>query len=148
MVTEVLGTIQAVNQPTWFGNGNCSSNPESFGCHQSSMISGLHETFAIGTTALYTTAGILAIAAPDPEHAAEGTGQAQSTLRLHKTLAWVHGVGMILLPIMGVLTAHPQILGINEATQADFSRGMRTVHTVLGWSTFAALTWSAYLEIF
>ena len=33
-------------------------------------------------------------------------------------------------------------------TQADFSRGMRTIHTVLGWGTFATLTWSAYLELF
>lgn len=147
VVTEVLGTIQAVNQPTWFGDGACTGNPEAFGCHQSSMITALHETFAITTTALYTTAAILAIAAPDPEAASVGAGLAERTLRLHKTMAWVHGVGMVLLPLLGVVTAHPQILGISQEAQGDFSRGMRTVHTVIGYSTFAALTFSAWLEL-
>jgi len=148
LVTEVLGTIQAVNQPTWFGDGACSHAPEAFGCHQASLITGLHETFAFTTTALYTTAGVLAIAAPDPDGAAEGDGQAQRTLRLHKTLAWVHGAGMILLPILGVITAHPQIVGVSPAAQADFGRAMRTVHAALGYTTFAALSFSAYLELF
>lgn len=147
LVTEVLGSIQAFNQPTWFGDGACTSDPEAFGCHQSSMITGLHETFAITTTALYTTAAILAVAAPDPESAAVGDGHAERTLRLHKTMAWVHGVGMVLLPLLGIVTAHPQILGISQEAQGDFSRAMRTVHTVVGYSTFAALTFSAWLEL-
>lgn len=147
LITEVLGTIQAVNQPTWFGDGACTSNPEAFGCHQSSMITGLHETFAITTTALYSTAAILAIAAPDPESASVGDGHSERTLRLHKTMAWVHGVGMVLLPLLGIVTAHPQILGISQEAQGDFSRAMRTVHTVIGYSTFAALTFSAWIEL-
>lgn len=148
LVTEVLGTIQAVNQPTWFGDGACSSNPEAFGCHNSSTITGMHEFFAITTTALYTTAGVLAVAAPDPENASEGDGEAERTLRLHKVFAYIHGAGMILLPVLGILSAHPQILGINENVQGDFSRAMRTIHTVVGYSTFAALTFSGYLELF
>ncbi len=147
LVTEVLGTIQAVNQPTWFGDGACSHDPEAFGCHQSSLLTGLHETFAFTTTALYTTAGILAVAAPDPDGASEGDGGAPRTLRLHKTLAWVHGVGMILLPLLGVITAHPQIVGVSPDAQADFGRAMRTVHAVVGYTTFAALSFSAYLEL-
>lgn len=147
LITEVLGTIQAVNQPTWFGDGACTSDPEAFGCHQSSMITGLHETFAITTTALYSTAAILAVAAPDPESASVGDGRSERTLRLHKTMAWVHGVGMVLLPLLGVVTAHPQILGISQEAQGDFSRAMRTVHTVIGYSTFAALTFSAWIEL-
>ncbi len=147
LVTEVLGTIQAVNQPTWFGDGACSHDPEAFGCHQSSLLTGLHETFAFTTTALYTTAGILAVAAPDPDNAAEGDGRAPRTLRLHKTLAWVHGAGMILLPLLGVITAHPQIVGVSPSAQADFGRAMRTVHAGVGFVTFAALSVSAYLEL-
>lgn len=148
LVTEVLGTIQMVNQPTWFGDGACSSNPEAFGCHNSSTITGMHEFFAISTTALYTTAGVLAVAAPDPENASVGDGEAESTLRLHKVMAYIHGGGMILLPLLGILTAHPQILGINEGVAGDFSRAMRTIHTVVGYTTFAALTFSGYLELF
>ena len=148
LVTEALGTIQTINQPTWFGDGACSSNPEAFGCHQSSMITGLHETFAITTTALYTTTALLAIAAPDPENASSGEGTAQSTLRLHRALAWVHGAGMILLPFLGVLAAHPQILGISQSAQGDFSRAMRTVHAVVGGTTFVALSIAGYVELF
>jgi hypothetical protein len=147
LVAEVLGTVQAVNQPTWFGDGACTGSPEAFGCHQSSLITGLHETFAITTTALYTTAAILAVAAPDPDDAAVGDATAPRTLRLHKAMAWVHGVGMVLLPLMGIVTAHPQILGLSQEAQGDFGRAMRTVHTVVGYSTFAALTFSAWLEL-
>ncbi|MBK6534241.1 MAG: hypothetical protein IPF99_33140 [Deltaproteobacteria bacterium] len=98
LITEVLGTIQAVNQPTWFGDGACTSDPEAFGCHQSSMITGLHEGFAITTTALYTTAAILAVARCLTPVRLRGRRALERTLRLHKTMAWVHGVGMVLLP--------------------------------------------------
>jgi hypothetical protein len=148
LVTELFGTIQAVNQDTWFGRGNCASDPGAFGCHQSSLITGLHETMAFVTVGLYTTAAAVAIAAPDPENASEGEGTAPSTLRLHKAMAWVHGIGMILLPILGVASVAPQIFGVsNSESRADFTRAMRSVHAIVGYTTFAALTFSAYLEL-
>jgi hypothetical protein len=149
LVTEIFGTIQAVNQDTWFGRGNCAGAPGAFGCHQSSLITGLHETMAFVTVGLYTTAAAVAIAAPDPENASEGAGAAPSTLRLHKAMAWVHGVGMILLPILGVASVAPQIFGVSsDAGRADFTRAIRSAHAIVGYTTFAALTFSAYLEIF
>ena len=114
LVTEVLGTIQAVNQDTWFGRGNCASDPRGFACEQYSLVQPLHQGFAFATTALYTTAGVLAIAAPDPEHASVGEGGAERRLRTHKVLAWVHGAGMVLLPILGILSIHPEVFGIND----------------------------------
>jgi len=148
-VTEALGTIQAINQDTWFGRGNCASDPHAFACEQYSLVQGLHETFAFTTTALYVTAGVFAIAAPDPENASQGDGTAERTLRLHKAMAYVHGVGMVLLPLLGILSIRPDIIGItgNEA-RADFGRALRSVHTILGFTTFAALTFSGALEIF
>ena len=149
LVTEIFGTIQAVNQDTWFGGGNCASSPGAFGCHQSSLITGLHETMAFVTVGLYTTSAAIAIFAPDPENASVGDGDAPSTLRLHKAMAWVHGVGMILLPILGVASVAPQVFGVTSDTgRADFARAMRSVHTIVGYSTFAALSFSAYLELF
>ena len=149
LLTEAFGTIQAVNQDTWFGRGNCAGDPGAFGCHQSSLITGLHETMAFVTVGLYTTAAAIAIAAPDPENASEGEGSAPSTLRLHKAMAWVHGVGMILLPILGVASVAPQVFGVtSDAARADFTRAIRSVHAIVGYTTFAALTFSAYLEIF
>ena len=87
------------------------------------------------------------MAAPDPENAAEGDDDAPRTLRRHKWLAWVHGAGMVLLPILGIVSTHPQIFGINdEATRADFTRATRSVHLFLGYGTLAALTAAGILE--
>ncbi len=149
LVTEGLGTILAINQDTWFGRGNCAGDPSSFGCRDTSLIEGLHETAAFITEGLYTTAGVLAVAAPDPEDASVGTGEAESTLRLHKLLAWIHGSGMIALPILGILSMTPQMFGVTgDAARADFSRALRSIHTIVGYTTFAALTFSGYLELF
>ena len=148
LVTEVLGTIQLANQDSWFGRGACASNPSGFGCRESSLITGLHEAFAFTTVGLYVTSGVIAASAADPEHASEGDGAAQRRLRLHKVLAWVHGAGMVLLPILGIISAYPQILGAssNEA-RADVGRAMRSLHAVVGYSTFTALTIAGAIEL-
>ena len=139
VVTEALGTILAINRPTWFGDGACASDSSAFGCG-SNLIGSLHQASAFLTTGLYTTAGILAIAAPDPDSASVGDDRASRTLRLHKTLAWVHGVGMILMPILGVVAA-----SVNDQ---EVGRALRTVHTGVGYATLGALSWAMYLELF
>jgi|GEM_PF-877722 hypothetical protein len=139
LVTEALGTILAINRPTWFGDGACASDPSAFGCGSGTM-GALHLASSFLTTGLYATAGILAIAAPDPDSASVGDDQASSTLRLHKTLAWVHGAGMILMPILGIIGA--------RISDPDVGRAFRTVHTGVGYATFAALSWAMYLELF
>ena len=159
-VTEVLGTFLLVNRRSAFGAGECESASGSpvlgqdFGC--GSGLTSLHLTTSIITTALYTTAGVLAIAAPDPENAAEGDSRAARTLRLHKIMGWVHGAGMVLMPLLGVLSARPQMIGIDPITSSgvpnptfqDFQSAMRTTHAVLGFTTLAALSFAAYLELF
>ncbi len=148
LVTEAIGTVLAINQDTWFGRGACQTNPDAFGCYQNSLLTGMHLGFAFASTALYTTAGVIAATAPDPENAAEGDDPAPRTLRRHKWLAWVHGAGMVLLPILGIVSTHPQIFGINdEAARADFTRATRSLHLITGYATFAALTWAGVLEL-
>lgn len=153
-VTEVLGTILAINKATWAGNGNCAS-PEggiggAFGC--GTGLVALHETFAFITTGLYTTAGVIAATAPDPDNAASGDDPASRRLALHKTLAWVHGAGMVLLPILGILAASPQIVGLDPATDPsgvrNFQTALRSVHAIVGYTTFATFSVSAALELF
>ena len=139
VVTEALGTILAINRPTWFGDGACATDSSAFGCG-SSLMGTLHEASSFLTTGLYATAGILAIAAPDPDNAAVGDDRASSTLRLHKTLAWVHGAGMILMPILGIIGA--------RVTDPNVGRAFRTIHTGVGYATLVALSWSMYLELF
>lgn len=139
VVTEALGTVLAINRPTWFGDGACLSDPNAFGCG-SSVLGALHLTSSFVTTGLYATAGILAIAAPDPDNAAVGDDRAASTLRLHKALAWVHGAGMILMPILGIIGA--------RVSDPDVGRAFRTVHAGVGYATLGALSWAMYLELF
>ncbi len=147
VATEVLGTMLAVARPTWFGDGTCAGGGGGFEC--GAAMTPIHETLAFLTTGLYTTAGILAIAAPDPDGASVGSDRAARTLRLHKTLAWVHGAGMVLLPLLGIVAAAPSIVGAQDShTQDVVARTFRTVHTVVGYTTFAALSWSMYLELF
>ncbi|MFO0649129.1 MAG: hypothetical protein U0326_23000 [Polyangiales bacterium] len=153
-VTEVLGTILAINHQTWFGDGSCASSSGGiggdFGCG-TGLVS-LHETFAFITTGLYTTAGVIAATAPDPDGASTGADPASGRLRLHKTLAWVHGAGMILLPILGVLASNPQMLGLDPSTDPGTVRGfqsaMRSIHTIVGYTTFVAFSISAGVELF
>ena len=56
----------------------------------------LHAALGTATVALYITTAYFAI------RRAQGAGHhVAGPIRLHKTLAWIHGPGMILTPILG-----------------------------------------------
>ncbi|MEZ4405672.1 MAG: hypothetical protein R3A52_04115 [Polyangiales bacterium] len=70
-------------------------------------------------------------------------------------MGWVHGAGMVLMPLLGILSARPQMIGIDPITSAgapntfqDFQSAMRTTHAIVGFTTLAALSFAAYLELF
>jgi Carboxypeptidase regulatory-like domain len=68
------------------------------GRHSSATGRDLHAAFGIATTGLYFGSAYYAMFAPKvPGTATRGQ------IRLHKTLAWIHGPGMILTPILGAL---------------------------------------------
>lgn len=58
----------------------------------------LHVGLGSLTAGMYFTAAYFAIAAPK----IKGT-KTRGPIRLHKTLAWIHGPGMVLTPILGAL---------------------------------------------
>jgi hypothetical protein len=58
---------------------------------------GNHQTFVTTTIVLYSATGLLAILAPPPMIRRDE----MSTTTIHKTLAWVHAIGMIVTPILG-----------------------------------------------
>ncbi len=148
LVTEVFGTIHLLNQASWFGDGACRTSPDRFGCGDTyNLVSGLHQTFAFTTAGLYTAAGVIAATAPDPDNASVGNDLAARTLRRHKTLAWVHAAGMVLMPILGVLSANPDLVGVSDEGRDGFVRGMRSVHALVGYTTFAAFTAAGILEL-
>ncbi len=153
VATEVFGTIMAFSRDTWFGDGACNGSAfadrHTFVC--GSTIRNIHSVLAFTTVGLYTTAGILAVSAPDPDRASVGNDRPARRLRLHKILAWVHAGGMILMPFLGIMSANPQIVGIDPATDTqgalDFQRGMRTIHEIVGFTTLSALTFAGVLEL-
>ncbi len=68
------------------------------GRHSSATGRDIHAAFGIATTGLYFGSAYYAMFAPKvPGTATRGQ------IRLHKTLAWIHGPGMILTPILGAL---------------------------------------------
>jgi hypothetical protein len=58
----------------------------------------VHAALGIATAGMYFTTASYAILAPK----VPGT-RSRGSIRLHKTLAWIHGPGMILTPILGAL---------------------------------------------
>jgi hypothetical protein len=107
---------------------------------------------------MYTTTAILAASMPDPERASEGNDRRATILRLHRAIRWVHMAGMILMPILGILSIHPEVFGLSTSPggtppnltpspAANFGTAMRTAHVFIGYTTFTALTFAMVLEL-
>jgi len=56
-----------------------------------------HQLFVTTTIALYSATGVLAVVSPPPLIRRDE----MSTTTIHKTLAWVHFIGMVVTPIVG-----------------------------------------------
>lgn len=80
-----------------------------------------HQTFVTTTIVLYSVTGLLAILSP-PSMIRRNE---MSTTTIHKTLAWVHVVGMIVTPILGstILKRGPigRYMDINQARYHQIS---------------------------
>ena len=86
----------------------------------------LHAALGLTSAALYSISAYYAIAAPR----IDGTPTRGNT-RLHKALAWVHGAGMILTPILGDLAYQQRRRGENV-------HGIASAHGAVGIVTVAA----------
>lgn len=118
---------------------------EDFGCR-----GGIRTIKSIGaytTTALYATTFTLSLMMPDPDDLSSGKGEFASTLRLHKTLRWVHFTGMCLQIIGGVLIAS-RVGGLDRANDYGTLQALATVHMGVGLVTWGALTWAGALMVF
>ena len=89
-----------------------------------------HQLFVTSTIVLYTGTGLLALASPPP---LIRRGDEMSTTTIHKTLAWVHFIGMVVTPILGgtILKRGP-IGRYVDLNQARF-------HQISGYVTAGAL---------
>jgi len=86
----------------------------------------LHGALGIVTAALYVTTASYAIRAPK----IAGT-ETRGPIRWHKALAWIHGVGMVLTPILGAMAR-------NQLDNGERVHGIAKAHSAVAAVTIAA----------
>ena len=86
----------------------------------------LHAGLGTLTAALYMTTAYYAIYAPK----LPGT-TVRGPIRLHKALAWIHGTGMILTPILGAIA-------FDQRNRGEKIHGIASAHGAVGAVTAAA----------
>jgi hypothetical protein len=86
----------------------------------------LHAALGSVTTGLYLTTAYFSIFAPR----VPGT-TTRGSIRLHKTLAWIHGPGMILTPILGVMA-------YQQRNRGERVHGIASAHGAVAATTAAA----------
>jgi hypothetical protein len=143
LATSALGTMAAINQPTVFGDGRCQTGHPvlgTYGCDRG--LSTLHGTSGVLSATLYTANGVLALSLPGP------VGHVSPAARpWHRALTYVHLGGITLQPILGLVSAFPQVIGVRNTAPGDrFPKNTRTIHVGLGYLTAAAYLATLVLE--
>jgi hypothetical protein len=86
----------------------------------------IHGALGIVTAGMYFTTASYAIRAPK----IAGT-TTRGPIRLHKTLAWVHGTGMILTPFLGAMA-------YDQRSKGEKVHGIASAHSGVAWVTGVA----------
>ena len=86
----------------------------------------IHGTLGAVTAGLYVTTASFAIRAPK----VPGT-ETRGHIRLHKALAWIHGPGMVLTPILGAIA-------YRQESQGQRVHGIASIHSQVAVATFGA----------
>ncbi len=71
----------------------------------------MHQKFITATILSYSATGLLAILSPPPLIRRDEGG----TTSIHKTLAWIHVLGMIITPIIGSTIRHRRLFNMDQA---------------------------------
>lgn len=120
-IHQKMGLITAVPLGatiiTGFGAGGHTTN---------SNTRDLHAALGGTTAALYFTTAYFAIRAPK----ISGT-ETRGPIRLHKALAWVHGTGMVLTPILG-------LMAFQQKSRGEHIHGIAQAHGPVAIITGAA----------
>lgn len=94
--------------------------------HGSTTGRDLHAALGITTAGFYFTAASYAIRAPR----IAGT-TTRGPIRLHKALAWIHGPGMILTPVLGAMA-------LSQIDKGERVHGIAKAHSTVAWVTSIA----------
>jgi len=109
------------------------------GAHDKNSSTGsrnLHAALGITAVTFYSISAYYAIAAPR----IEGT-EVKGHIRLHKALAWVHGAGMILTPILGALA-------YQQKQNGEKVHGIASAHGTVAVTTVIAYGAAILTEVF
>ena len=98
-------------------------------------LGNVHKRLVAFTIGSYSLTGLLAILSPPPLIRRDGE---TSTTTIHKTLAWVHVLGMIVTPILGSLISGHRSFNIDKAH----------VHQIAGYLTTAVFAASLIVVTF
>jgi hypothetical protein len=96
-----------------------------------------HRTLVRATIATYILTALFALMSPPPLIKRDDKG---SSLTIHKTLAWIHGAGMIATAILGRRVRESTTLG-------DYNR-LKKIHMGVAITTFTALASSMIVITF
>jgi hypothetical protein len=135
-----LGAIVTVNAPP-LGDEQCAACGD-MGKDAYDALVLTHFTLAAATLALYVTSEILAEQmTPNPYYT--GDPQRQGAMQ---AMRWVN-VGLFCAqPILGLLAAHPGLVGVPAAQRQLFARVMRTLHLAVGTGTATSYTAVAVMQ--
>jgi hypothetical protein len=86
----------------------------------------LHAALGATTAGLYIATASYAIFAPKPHGI-----QTRGTIRVHKALAWIHGPGMILTPILGAMA-------FEQKSRGEKVHGIASAHAPVAYVTAIA----------
>lgn len=120
-VHQTLGLITAAPMLATVITGGMAG-----GRKTSSTDRNLHVTLGSLTAGMYFTTAYFAIAAPK----IEGT-KTRGPIRLHKALAWIHGPGMVLTPILGAMA-------YSQKSKGERVHGIASAHGPVAVVTAAA----------
>jgi hypothetical protein len=143
-VTTALGTMTAIDQPTRFGDGRCiTGHPllgADYGCNKG--LSTLHGVSGVASATLYTANGVLRLARPESRGSVS-----EGAMPAYRLLSWVHLGGIVIQPLIGLIAAYPQVIGLSRTAPTDpFPRNLRTAHILVGYITTAAFLTTVALE--
>jgi hypothetical protein len=139
LLTATLGTVLAINKPTLFSDGECTNGNPVLGDYGCNGLTVLHGISAVISLVLYTATTTLEIDQfgwPDEGH---GDGYAVAN--------WIHLIGMGALPIVGLISVVPQVLGIDVRDDDLFKRVLRTLHLVVGYTTVGTYVATAAIDL-
>jgi hypothetical protein len=142
-MTGAIGVALMANKATLFSDGLCAAgNPVfgQFGCDGS--LSLLHFGFAATTLGLFVTSEIIATQLEvSPYEVAD-----PMMARTRRALLWTNVALFSVQPVLGLLSAHPALIGIPPDALHTFSRVLRTVHFGVGLGVATTYTLHAAFQ--